>query len=766
MALVLADRVRDTTTTTGTGTVTLSGTAPTGYQNFSVVGNGNTTYYTINAGSQWEVGLGTYSSTGPTLARTTVLSSSNGGSLVDFSTGTKDVFVTYPAEKSINEDASGNVGIGTTSPASKLDVSGAGASIGARVTNTTASGFGSFEFSDGTITKGQIWAGNGSYASFGGAGSLNYSANSGPHVWYTNYSERIRIDTSGNVGIGTSSPGAALHVFGNNGVFGTNSFFGLNGSTSGIAIGNNGTVGLIQGQATATSSTAANIGIQVNGGNVGIGTSSPGAKFQVIGSTTVGGYANVAAAFGAGVSSELYVGSLNGNNPYIGSGGAFPLSFNTNSAERMRIDSSGNVGIGTSSPGQKLDVGAGGSLLLSGASTGDQFIRIGSGRSGNGYSFIDLQGDTTYNNGLRLIRTNSGANSSSNIEHRGTGSLALITQEAAPISFLTSATERMRIDSSGNVGIGTSSPGVKLDVKGLVRSSIGTGTGAGGAGYAFYQFGTSATASENWHIGAEGDGSFRFYNQGFGAGTERMRITSGGNVGIGKTPAFGLLDVNGAIFATDDGTYSFGRNNGSNSGGWKFDSTNPSIVTYVGNGSERMRIDSSGNLLVGATAIVAYFDGKLNVAGRSHNKFSSNADYNYVWNATTTGDAGFMHFGTEASYTTRGTITYNRAGGITVYATTSDYRAKDILGPVTDAGVTIDALKVYNGKMHGATIVRPMLIAHEAQEVTPYAVTGEKDAVNEDGTDKHQQMDVSSLVPLLIAEVQSLRARVAQLEGN
>jgi len=658
MALVLADRVRDTTTTTGTGTVTLSGTAPTGYQNFSVVGNGNTTYYTINAGSQWEVGLGTYSSTGPTLARTTVLSSSNGGSLVDFSTGTKDVFVTYPAEKSINEDASGNVGIGTTSPASKLDVSGAGASIGARVTNTTASGFGSFEFSDGTITKGQIWAGNGSYASFGGAGSLNYSANSGPHVWYTNYSERIRIDTSGNVGIGTSSPGAALHVFGNNGVFGTNSFFGLNGSTSGIAIGNNGTVGLIQGQATATSSTAANIGIQVNGGNVGIGTSSPGAKFQVIGSTTVGGYANVAAAFGAGVSSELYVGSLNGNNPYIGSGGAFPLSFNTNSAERMRIDS------------------------------------------------------------------------------------------------------------SGNVGIGTSSPGVKLDVKGLVRSSIGTGTGAGGAGYAFYQFGTSATASENWHIGAEGDGSFRFYNQGFGAGTERMRITSGGNVGIGKTPAFGLLDVNGAIFATDDGTYSFGRNNGSNSGGWKFDSTNPSIVTYVGNGSERMRIDSSGNLLVGATAIVAYFDGKLNVAGRSHNKFSSNADYNYVWNATTTGDAGFMHFGTEASYTTRGTITYNRAGGITVYATTSDYRAKDILGPVTDAGVTIDALKVYNGKMHGATIVRPMLIAHEAQEVTPYAVTGEKDAVNEDGTDKHQQMDVSSLVPLLIAEVQSLRARVAQLEGN
>lgn len=99
MALVLADRVKDSTTTTGTGTVTLSGTAPTGFQNFSVIGNGNTTYYTISGGNEWEVGIGTYSSTGPTLARTTVLSSSNGDALVDFSAGVKDVFVTLPSER-------------------------------------------------------------------------------------------------------------------------------------------------------------------------------------------------------------------------------------------------------------------------------------------------------------------------------------------------------------------------------------------------------------------------------------------------------------------------------------------------------------------------------------------------------------------------------------------------------------------------------------------------------------------------------------------
>jgi len=102
MALVLDDRVQETTTTTGTGTVTLLGAIP-GYQSFSVIGNANTTYYTIagQLGTEWEVGLGTYTSSGTTLARTTVLDSSNGGSLVNFSAGTKNVFVTYPASQAV-----------------------------------------------------------------------------------------------------------------------------------------------------------------------------------------------------------------------------------------------------------------------------------------------------------------------------------------------------------------------------------------------------------------------------------------------------------------------------------------------------------------------------------------------------------------------------------------------------------------------------------------------------------------------------------------
>ena len=106
MALVLKDRVKETTVTTGTGTVTLAG-ASTGFQSFSAVGNGNVTYYTIagQGTSEWEVGIGTYTSSGTTLSRTTVLASSNSGSLVNFSAGTKDVFVTYPAGKSVYWDS-------------------------------------------------------------------------------------------------------------------------------------------------------------------------------------------------------------------------------------------------------------------------------------------------------------------------------------------------------------------------------------------------------------------------------------------------------------------------------------------------------------------------------------------------------------------------------------------------------------------------------------------------------------------------------------
>jgi hypothetical protein len=111
MALVLKDRVKETTTTTGTGTLTLAG-AVAGFQSFSAIGDGNTTFYSVvhqdAAVGEWEVGVGTYTASGTTLARTTVLQSSNGGAAVNFSAGSKDVFVTYPSDKAVAVSGSPN----------------------------------------------------------------------------------------------------------------------------------------------------------------------------------------------------------------------------------------------------------------------------------------------------------------------------------------------------------------------------------------------------------------------------------------------------------------------------------------------------------------------------------------------------------------------------------------------------------------------------------------------------------------------------------
>lgn len=122
MSFIVADRVKVNTTTTGSGTIVLNTTAATGYQSFAVIGDGNTTYYTIaeQSGTDWEVGIGTYYQANSSLARTTVLASSNANSAVIFGSGDKDVFVTYPAEKAVYAN---------NSPTSSYVLTGNGADI-------------------------------------------------------------------------------------------------------------------------------------------------------------------------------------------------------------------------------------------------------------------------------------------------------------------------------------------------------------------------------------------------------------------------------------------------------------------------------------------------------------------------------------------------------------------------------------------------------------------------------------------------------------
>ena len=146
MALVVKDRVKVSTATTGTGTLTL-GSAAVGFQSFSVIGDGNTTYYTIvdSVAGTWEVGIGLFTLSGTTLSRDTVLSSSNSGSLVDFGAGDKDVFVAYPAERAVMGgmgyvENSATVSVSSTINAGNNAISGGPVTVDSGVTVTVPSG--------------------------------------------------------------------------------------------------------------------------------------------------------------------------------------------------------------------------------------------------------------------------------------------------------------------------------------------------------------------------------------------------------------------------------------------------------------------------------------------------------------------------------------------------------------------------------------------------------------------------------------------------
>jgi hypothetical protein len=242
-------------------------------------------------------------------------------------------------------------------------------------------------------------------------------------------------------------------------------------------------------------------------------------------------------------------------------------------------------------------------------------------------------------------------------------------------------------------------------------------------------------------------------------GTEVARFDSSGNLGIGTSSPWSQISSNGVSGATtqylgfknaDGGDIRFGKADGVNNsciiGTWSGNS-----VLFYSNSTERMRIDSSGNLLIGKTA------------DNSNNQGLSFFPSGAVQSANN-GAGTVTHYEFYRSGTRVGSITTTSSA--TSYVTSSDYRLKENIAPMTGALAKVALLKpvTYSWKSTGEA--SQGFIAHELQEVVPDAVVGEKDAVNEDGTIKAQGIDTSFLVATLTAALQEAHGLIKDLQAR
>lgn len=300
-------------------------------------------------------------------------------------------------------------------------------------------------------------------------------------------------------------------------------------------------------------------------------------------------------------------------------------------------------------------------------------------------------------------------------------------------------------DAAGNLGLGTATPASRLHVLGDLQIPAGNSLK--------YSVNAYITPEDN-SIGARvsSPGAFTVWTGSTPA--ERFRINDLGNVGIGTSSPGAKLDVAGTV-QTSSGYYV----NGNAGGGFLFVKDN-NALRFGTNDTERARIDSSGNVLVGSTVNNPQNAAKLYVSG----SFSGGGVAGISVATSSTSNA--IQIGFHNPNGAVGTI--NTSGTSTSYGTSSDYRLKNIEGELTDSGSYIDSLRPVHGtwKVDGSKFIG--LIAHEVQEISQTQVaTGTKDEVDADGNPVYQGMDYSNaeLIANLIAEVQSLRKRVAQLEG-
>lgn len=548
---------------------------------------------------------------------------------------------------------------------------------GATVTGTqssfTSGNFVTLSGATATFTSGVIASGTAAAPSLSILGDANtgiYSPGADQVAISTNGTGRVFVDANGNIGVGTTATNIATYKRIDIGVAGTS----------------NGLLTL------RSSGGAQEANISCSAAGLGFTTNSYATPFDARASEII---------FGTGSSG----------------------------AERMRIDSSGRVGIGTSSPGVTLDLSAATAVTRITSSTGTnpaytQFVNT----AGNAYV------------GIESSTGGTGANGNAPY------ALYLSHQGAYPINFATNNLLRATIDSSGRLLVGTSTDfdsylNQVSSTSGSLLSLRRTNSNPGSIKL------SSGASGDN--VGNNGQlGYLRWYGFHTSTDYEAARISAE----VDGTPGAGDMPGRIVLSTTADGAAS---------------------------PTERMRVTSGGGVYVNSTSTPALGTELFGVAANSSGLTTAAAFANnvntaptlFIANSSNTTNTYHVRFASGSSGNTRGEIYYN--GSQLVYATSSDYRLKENVEPLARGVDLIKQLRPVSYRWIESQQEDIGFIAHEVQEVFPNAVGGEKDAVDEDGKILPQTYDPSKLVPLLtaalqeaIARIETLEAAVAALEGE
>lgn len=520
--------------------------------------------------------------------------------------------------------SAGNVGIGTASPSTRLHVSGSDTEL--RVQSDTAtSGFIRFINTTGSMSVGMSGGPTNTLLTYDRTNSQTaheyLGGASGYHAWMTVGAERMRLDNSGNVGIGVVAPLAKLHVAtaGNNYIVSHNT----TGSTSALLLGAESNKTNIYSWTTVGGSTGVPLAFTVGAsesmritaaGNVGIGTTAPSAKLSVSDAAE----AKINLMIGAVERAFI---SYNESSSVMRLDSDSVVAFNSNNTERMRIDAFGNVGISVTPSAwgtefSALQLGYSGAISSYKAGTNAEYMHVLS----NAYND---------NANWRYVRDGAATRYEQHESvHKWFTSASGLTGNV--ITF----TQAMTLADNGNLGIGTTSPSVRLTVNGSAEGTsllVTSGTDDNNIMLgAANSFGSNNNAQNKWSIRwrgrISGSGhSLAFYDELNAA--ERMRIDSAGNVGIGTSSPGARLSVSGgSVYLQSSGTYSepaviagvlaFDSSNGDLNISARSNGGNTFMRFYTssaGVGTERMRITSAGDLVIGSASALLSTAGRGNI---------------------------------------------------------------------------------------------------------------------------------------------------------